>query len=69
MEGKLDLKLNVVDENGCELTDKKPYLYQTTDTVRYVTKQQLSAIAKDVRTTFVNLIKDPYPVVQLPLLL
>lgn len=39
MEGKLDLKLNVVDENGCELTDKKPYLYQTTDTVRYVTKQ------------------------------
>ena len=39
MEGKLDLKLNVVDENGCELTDKKPYLYQTTDKVRYVTKQ------------------------------
>lgn len=38
MDGKIDLQLNVVDENGCELTDKKPYLYQTTCTVRYVDK-------------------------------
>ncbi|PFX22524.1 hypothetical protein AWC38_SpisGene12961 [Stylophora pistillata] len=35
LEGKLDLQLNVVDQNGCELTDKKPHLYQTTHTVRW----------------------------------
>ncbi|CAH3116002.1 unnamed protein product, partial [Pocillopora meandrina] len=35
MEGKLNLKLNVVDENGCELTDGRSLLYQTTYTVRW----------------------------------
>ena len=39
MEGKLNLKLNVVDENGCELTDGRSLLYQTTYTVRYVEKR------------------------------
>ena len=36
MERALDLQLNVVDENGCELTGEGPHLFQTTDTIRYV---------------------------------
>ncbi len=35
MEGKVDLQLNVVDENGCELTEEGPHLFQTTDKIRY----------------------------------
>ncbi|XP_078352684.1 non-lysosomal glucosylceramidase-like [Oculina patagonica] len=35
MEGKVDLQLNVVDENGCELTEEGPHLFQTTDKIRW----------------------------------
>ena len=40
MDGKVCLQLNVVDENGCELTEEGPHLFQTTDGVRYVGKSR-----------------------------
>ena len=38
MKGKVCLQLNIVDENGRELTENGPHLFQTTDGVGYVDK-------------------------------
>ena len=41
MEGKICLQLNIVNENGCELTEQGPHLFKTTDGVRYEDKSRI----------------------------
>ena len=51
MEGNVRLQLNIVDENGCELTEQGPHLFHTTDGVRYVGKY------RNFMTTFRGLVE------------